>query len=147
MKKSIIILFATAIASFSLFFASGAVYAACTTGSTAKDQVLNGINATGSDCTGGTLTSTVSSFVSVFSIAVGVVAVIMIIFSGFRYVTAAGDSGKITTAKNTLIYALVGLFIAAIAQVIVHTVLTTADTVVNPCPSNHSISVNSPSCK
>ena len=41
-----------------------------------------------------------------------------------RYITAQGDSSQISSAKNTLLYALVGLVIAALAQVIVHFVLS-----------------------
>ncbi len=65
--------------------------------------------------------------VNVFSVIVGIVAVIMIIFGGFKYITSGGDSGHVTGAKNTLIYAIVGLIIVALAQFIVHFVLTTAN--------------------
>ncbi len=49
----------------------------------------------------------------------GAVAVIVIIISGFKYVTANGDTGKIQSAKNTLLYAIVGLVVAMFAQAIV----------------------------
>lgn len=61
--------------------------------------------------------------VTTFSIIVGIVAVIMIIVGGFRYITSGGDSGKVGNAKNSLIYAIVGLIIVALAQLIVHFVL------------------------
>lgn len=64
--------------------------------------------------------------VNVFSIIVGVVAVIMIIYGGFKYITSGGDSNHVSSAKNTLIYAIVGLIIVALAQLIVHYVLNTA---------------------
>jgi hypothetical protein len=63
--------------------------------------------------------------VNIFSIVVGAVAVIMIIYGGFRYITSGGDSNAVGSAKNTLIYAIVGLIIVALAQVIVHFVLST----------------------
>lgn len=62
--------------------------------------------------------------VNIFSIVVGFVAVIMIIVGGFKYITSGGDSGNISGAKNTIIFALVGLVIVALAQVIVRFVLT-----------------------
>jgi energy-converting hydrogenase Eha subunit B len=65
--------------------------------------------------------------VNIFSIIVGIVAVIMIIYGGFRYITSGGDSGSVGNAKNTLIYAIVGLIIVALAQVIVHFVLSTTN--------------------
>ncbi len=61
--------------------------------------------------------------VNLLSIIVGVVAVIMIIVGGFRYITSGGESSNVSGAKNTLIYAIVGLVIVALAQFIVHFVL------------------------
>ena len=43
----------------------------------------------------------------------------MIIFSGIRYITAHGDKGQVESAKNTLIYSIVGLVVAIIAYAIV----------------------------
>jgi hypothetical protein len=63
---------------------------------------------------------------NLFSIIVGAIAIIMIIYGGFRYITSGGDSGKVGSAKNTLIYAIIGLIIVALAQLIVRFVLTQA---------------------
>ncbi|HPR10447.1 MAG TPA: pilin [Candidatus Saccharibacteria bacterium] len=65
----------------------------------------------------------VQDIINIFSWIVGVVSVIMVIFGGFRYITSGGDAGKVTSAKNTIVYALVGLVIAALAQVLVLFVL------------------------
>lgn len=65
----------------------------------------------------------VATVINIFSLIVGIVAVIMIIYGGFRYITSGGDSGNIGTAKNTILYAIVGLIIVALAQVIVRFVL------------------------
>ncbi len=70
------------------------------------------------------LNGLIEAIINIFSIVVGVAAVIMIIYGGFRYVTSGGDSGNITTAKNSIIYALVGLLFVVFAQVIVKFVLT-----------------------
>lgn len=70
------------------------------------------------------LTSTISDFINVFSIVIGIVAVVMIMVAGFRYITSAGDANGISAAKNTLIYAIVGLIVAAFAQIIVRFVLS-----------------------
>lgn len=64
--------------------------------------------------------------VNIFSAIVGVIAVLMIIVGGFKYITSGGDSGNVSTAKNTIIYAIVGLVIVALAQLIVHFVLSTS---------------------
>ncbi|HVA11278.1 MAG TPA: pilin [Candidatus Dormibacteraeota bacterium] len=71
-----------------------------------------------------------SKLVNLFSIVVGAVSVVMIIYGGFRYITSGGDSGRVGNAKNTLIYAIVGLVIVALAQIIVHFVLNQASNVV-----------------
>lgn len=69
------------------------------------------------------INSFITDIVNVFSIIVGVVAVIMIIVGGFRYITSGGDSNNISGAKNTIIYAIIGLIIVALAQFIVQFVL------------------------
>lgn len=79
------------------------------------------------DCSadqGGTkITVIVNQVVNIFSWIVGVVSVIMIIYGGFRYITSGGDSNGVTAAKNTILYAIIGLVIVALAQVIVKFVL------------------------
>ena len=67
--------------------------------------------------------------VNIFSVVVGAIAVIMIIFGGFRYITSGGDTNRVGAAKNTLIYAIVGLIIVALAQLIVHFILNQADNI------------------
>ncbi|HVW23010.1 MAG TPA: pilin [Candidatus Saccharimonadales bacterium] len=75
---------------------------------------------------GGTtdLSNVASKVVNIFSVVVGIVAVIMIIYGGFKYITSGGGDG-VTGAKNTLIYAIVGLVVVALAQIIVHYVINT----------------------
>lgn len=63
--------------------------------------------------------SLVKSILSIMLWALGAVAVIVIVLSGFKYVTANGDQNKITSAKNTLLYAVIGLVVALFAQAIV----------------------------
>jgi hypothetical protein len=77
----------------------------------------------------GSIKAIANQVVNIFSVIVGVIAVIMIIFGGFKYITSGGDSGNVSSAKNTLIYAVVGLIIVALSQFIVHVVLSTSSTV------------------
>jgi type IV secretion system pilin len=53
----------------------------------------------------------------------GIISVIMIILGGIRYTTSGGDSAGIKTARDTIIYAIVGLVIAILAFAIVNFVL------------------------
>src|SRR3954454_11329700 len=58
-------------------------------------------------CNGGEATNSVNTLIAtiinIFSFVVGVVAVIMIIIGGFRYVTSGGDSANVSGAKNTIL--------------------------------------------
>ncbi len=49
---------------------------------------------------------------------VGGVSVIFIIIGGLRYITSGGDAEKVKKAKNTLLYACIGLGVAVLAGVI-----------------------------
>lgn len=69
------------------------------------------------------LNDAIASVVNIFSMIVGIVAVIVIIVAGFRYVTSGGDSSKINTARTELTYAIVGLVIVGMSQFIVQFVL------------------------
>ena len=103
----------------------------------AADNIQGGLcqgvsvaSGTGCDSAGSsklTLGGIATSAVNIFSWVVGVAAVIMIIVGGFRYITSGGSSDKVGSAKNTLIYAIVGLIIVALAQFIVHFVINTAN--------------------
>ena len=55
---------------------------------------------------------------------VGIIAVIMLIIGGIRYVLSGGDSKKVTDAKNTVLYAIIGLVIAFLAFAIVNFVIS-----------------------
>lgn len=94
----------------------------------AKDAACQGVALTGGNCsdpaTGKTVNSIVALIINIFSLIVGVTAVIMIIVGGFKYITSTGDSASINSAKNTILYAIVGLIVVALAQVIVQFVLS-----------------------
>ena len=55
---------------------------------------------------------------------VGIIAVIMLIIGGIKYVVSGGDSKKVTDAKNTVLYAIIGLVIAFLAFAIVNFVIS-----------------------
>ncbi len=105
-----------------------AVYAQ---GANIQDSLCQGANldANSTDCqvdpeeAGSTVNTILSNVINIFSIVVGVVSVIMIIVGGLKYITSGGDSGNVSGAKNTILYAIIGLVIVALAQVIVNFVL------------------------
>lgn len=75
----------------------------------------------------GTVTGVIKKIINLFSLIVGAVSVIMIIYGGFKYITSGGNDGNVSGAKNTILYAVIGLIIVALAQVIVRFVLTKAN--------------------
>ena len=65
----------------------------------------------------------VTKVVNILLWAIGLISVIMIIIGGIRYATSNGDSNTVTAAKNTIMYAVIGLVIAIFAYAIVNFVL------------------------
>lgn len=109
--------------------ASGANQAA--TGSSTGGGT-NSITCDSTGVSGSNIGHAANSLVNIFSIIVGVAAVVMIIYGGFRYITSGGDSGRVGSAKNSLIYAIIGLIIVALAQLIVHFVLNQSTQITAP---------------
>jgi hypothetical protein len=92
----------------------------------ATSQITTGINAAcGSACNKGSTVNTIfSGIANALIFIVGAVSVIMIIIGGLRYVTANGDSKATTTAKDTILYSVVGLVVAIASYAIVNFVVT-----------------------
>lgn len=70
------------------------------------------------------LFQTVNSAINVVLGVIGIVAVIVIIIGGVSYLTSQGDAGKAAKAKNTILYGIIGMFIALLAFAIVNFVLS-----------------------
>ena len=62
--------------------------------------------------------------INAITFLIGAVAVVMIVVGGLRYVTSAGDSSAINSAKNTIMYSVVGLIVAVMSYSIVNFVLS-----------------------
>lgn len=85
-------------------------------------------NPSGADCSStGDATARINilihQIINILSAIVGIVAVIMIVVGGFRYITSGGNEASVTGAKNTILYAVIGLIIVALSQIIVRFVL------------------------
>lgn len=66
---------------------------------------------------------TIAFVINIMSIIGGIIAVIMLIVGGFKFLTSQGESAQVASARNTIIYSIVGLVVIALAQVIVQFVL------------------------
>lgn len=63
--------------------------------------------------------NTIKNLINLSLYVIGIVAVIVIIISGFQFITANGDPAKVKTARNTLLYSVIGLAVAMLAWAIV----------------------------
>ena len=147
MKKMIILAAFSALAVVQL--TTGNVFAAAavpdsggaSTTSTFTNSACAGAQQVDASACGDTAATALQSLlrlvVNILTIVVGFTAVVMIIVGGFKYITATGDSGKLSSAKSTIIYAIIGLVIVAMAQVIVHFTLAKANAATTICTSKN----------
>ena len=92
----------------------------------------------------GDLNSLIHKIINVISVFAGIIAVIMLIVGGFRYITGSGSDQAVAAAKKTILYAIIGLVIVAFAQVIARFALTQATKGANSGGSNSSNSSSGP---
>jgi len=88
----------------------------------------------GADCTQDSNNNTPASLfgnggifqtvVNIFLFVIGAIAVIMLIYGGIRYTISGGDAKNVTAAKDTILYAIVGIVVAVLAYAIVNFVIT-----------------------
>jgi uncharacterized protein (DUF2345 family) len=99
----------------------------CGNANTAKGEVLQGIGETGNNCDDSQVDNVFRTIVQLLSMIVGIASIIVIIYAGLKYITSGGEQARVASAKSTLLYALVGVAIAALAQLMVHFVLFQAN--------------------
>jgi hypothetical protein len=69
--------------------------------------------------------NSVQTLLSAVYLLAGIVAVIAIIIGAIRFITAGGDSGQVSSAKNVITYAVIGLVVVIAAAAITNFVITT----------------------
>jgi len=67
--------------------------------------------------------ATLQTIITIILGVLGALAVLFVVIGGFRYIVSGGDPQAVSKAKNTIIYALVGLAVAIAAEAIVAFVL------------------------
>ena len=85
-------------------------------------EIKKGVTASGGSG-GDSLGSLIQTIVNILLFILGAIAVVMIVIGGIRYATSNGDSGSIKTAKDTILYSVIGLIVAMLAYAIVNFVL------------------------
>lgn len=120
----------TAIATFIMVLSTASVILPASSAFTAPLDPCS-VNPSSSVCnyqnTRGDSRQIIKNIVNLLLYIVGVSAVIVIIISGIKYTTSAGDAGQVANAKRTLLYAVVGLAVAMLAYVIVNWVFRTVN--------------------
>jgi hypothetical protein len=101
---------------------------------TAQESLCKGAQGTGGasnpDGSGGcsgsgpTVMGVIGAITDLLLYLAGAIAVVMIILGGIRYASSNGDQNAVTGAKNTIMYAVIGLVVTILAYAIVHFVLT-----------------------
>jgi len=131
-KKTLTGVFAAFVFALVALFAPVAPTAnAATTGTPCGTGISGGADA-GINCARGTDTpatlfggngSIFTTVVNVMLFLIGAISVIMLIYGGIRYTTSGGNSAGVTAAKNTILYAIIGLIVAFLAFAVVNWVL------------------------
>ncbi len=128
--KLFVLMLLTIIISLTFISANNSLALSCSVNLKPSSKLaLQGATELGGSCSGKTITAPgglVTTIVNVITYVAGVIVIFMIIFAGFRYITSTGDANKVNSAKNTLLYAIVGIIIIVMAQVIVHYIINAA---------------------
>lgn len=75
------------------------------------------------DCINGSVQDLVARAVSVLAYVIGAASVLMILIGGLMYVISAGDPSRTKAAKDTILYAVIGVVVSLLAYSIVRFVL------------------------
>lgn len=80
------------------------------------DFLKNAFNAQGTK----TLSEMATSIINWVLVLLGIIALAYIIYGGVMFITSAGESDKVTNARNTLLYAIIGIIVIVLAFAIVN---------------------------
>lgn len=78
---------------------------------------------TPTDLFGGDEGGIFTTITNILLFIIGAIAVIMLVIGGIRYTTSNGDSNQVTAAKNTIMYAIIGIIVAILAYAVVNFVI------------------------
>lgn len=87
---------------------------------TGLSNVQNGVTTTSNEAGGLTMQQVINTVIGTMLFIVGLLAVVMLIYGGIRYVTSHGDKAQVTAAKETIMYAVVGLVVAIAAFAVIN---------------------------
>ncbi len=68
--------------------------------------------------------SVFSTVLDILSWAIGIISVIVIIIAGIRMITSSGDSKSFSSARDSILYAVIGIVVFAVSQIILYFVIS-----------------------
>ena len=99
------------------------VFGSCATPAAQATHVCQDAASQSANNTSNPIIHAMASAISIISLIIGIAAVIGVIVSGLRYIISNGDSNAIASARSGLLYSLVGVAVASVAQIVVAFVL------------------------
>lgn len=120
------ILFSTTFATAALCAGVGFAALQPLPASAAPVDVLQKCNSSSKVCQGtgtSSLYTLIQNIINLLLVVIGIISVIMIIIGGIRYTTSGGDAGQTKMAKDTILYAIVGLVVAIMSYGLVNWVI------------------------
>lgn len=113
-----------AVLSFTALLAFSSASAAAATVDPFKDINCSGAAASSAVCkdkggSGNPVTGVILRVINLIAILAGIAAVIIIIIAGISYILSGGDPSKVNNAKNTIIYAVIGLVVIAVGRTLI----------------------------
>lgn len=90
----------------------------------AVTEIKSGVQKSGGSENNTNLTTFIENITNILLFLIGIIAVIVIVISGLRFVTSNGNQDQVTSARNGIIYAVVGIVVAVMAYAIVRFVIT-----------------------
>lgn len=84
---------------------------------------VTGSGGTGAKNQGSQVAVIIRTVVNILLFLIGAFAVIMIVIAGFRFVGSNGDANTVSSARNTVLYAVIGLIVAFLAYALVNFII------------------------
>lgn len=128
MRQKLAIIITSVLAMMAPFLMPAVVYAQTAASEAICEGVNDGSGATScTDTTSGTAVSNViKGAIRIFQAIIGIISVFTILLAGMNYITSGGDAGKTKTARERIMYAVIGLVIVGLAEIIVQFALNRA---------------------
>ena len=87
------------------------------------DRIGAKVGTVGENPSGDEVWTSVKDIINAVILVLGTICVVIIIIGGVNYMTSSGDTSKVKKAKDTILYALIGLVVCVLAFAIVNWVI------------------------